>query len=59
MSQDIDAYVAFIPRPDAVTAVMTGSDKQLLIPRASASRHQLVAAIIVGDPWICTTIPVP
>jgi len=57
MSQDIDAYVAFIPRSDAVTAVMTGSDKQLFIPRASASRHQLAAAIIVGDPLICTTVP--
>ena len=57
MSQDIDAYVAFIPRSDAVTAVMTGSDKQLFVPRACASRHQLAAAIIVGDPWICTTVP--
>jgi hypothetical protein len=45
MSQDIDAYAAFIPRSDAVVAVLSGSDKQLFVPRSTASRPQLAAAL--------------
>jgi hypothetical protein len=38
MSQDIEAYVAFTQRSEAVAAVVNGAQKQLFIPRASTSR---------------------
>jgi len=45
MSHDIEAYVAFTPRSDAVAAVINGAQKQLFIPRTSVSRPQLAAAL--------------
>jgi len=38
LSQDIEAYVAFTRRSEAVAAVVNGAQKQIFIPRASASR---------------------
>jgi hypothetical protein len=45
MSHDIEAYVAFTQRSEAVAAVANGAQKQLFIPRASAPRPQLAAAL--------------
>ena len=45
MTQDIALYAAFTPRSQAVAVVINGTDKQLFIPRASASRPQLAAAL--------------
>jgi len=45
MSHDIEAYVAFTQRSEAVAAVANGAQKQLFMPRASASRPQLAAAL--------------
>ena len=45
MSQDIDHYVALTPRSDSVVAILNSPDKQLYVPRASASRPQLAAAL--------------